>query len=157
MPAQRIEQPTAIMLLLPKYPAAEKPCHLAHRFPQTCIPLLSGLCGAVGSSSAGRSRVQAALALTGQYSGFHCPFRCIAVVVQASVNSTQQDWVLSWHDVLGCQASVDWLRSSLMATCVECGLKVSWSDYPKDTCFNPHLCRERRHRSDLNQFTDLTI
>ena len=41
-----------IMLLLSKHPIAPKPCHLAHRFSQTCIPPLSGLCGGVRGSSA---------------------------------------------------------------------------------------------------------
>ena len=30
-----------------------KSCQLAHRVSQTCVPSLSGLCGAVGGSSAG--------------------------------------------------------------------------------------------------------
>ena len=51
--AQRTQRLTIIMLSLSKHPVAPKPCHLAHRFSQTCIPSLSGLCGAVRGSSAG--------------------------------------------------------------------------------------------------------
>ena len=32
-----------------------------------------------------------------------------------------------------------------MAECKECGLKVSWGDYPKDTCFD---CREKNRDGD---------
>ena len=51
--AQRIEQLMPILLLLSKHPFVVKTCHLAHRFSQTYIPSLSGLCGAVRGSSAG--------------------------------------------------------------------------------------------------------
>ena len=42
--AQRTERLTIIMLSLSKHPVAPKPCHLAHRFSQTCILSLSGRC-----------------------------------------------------------------------------------------------------------------
>jgi len=38
-----------------------------------------------------------------------------------------------------------WGGEIAMAECKECGLKVSWGDYPKDTCFD---CREKNRNGD---------
>ena len=55
-----------IMLLLPKYPAAEKSCHLAHRFSQTYLYPRSAVCVvllAVKSGSSSSSVVDALISL----------------------------------------------------------------------------------------------
>jgi hypothetical protein len=51
--AQRTKQLTTIMFVAVNESFVVKSCHLAHRFSQTCIPSLSGLCGGVGGGGLG--------------------------------------------------------------------------------------------------------
>ena len=45
---------------------------------------------------------KAKAALTGQDSGSHSPFRCIAAVVLALINHTQTDEASTWQEVMVC-------------------------------------------------------